>query len=91
MPTGSILLAEKKSALRKVRGPRLLTPHPGEMKRLFPNEKSSRAETAAAFCQKYKVTLLLKGSRTIVAQAGKPPSYNTTAIPAWRRAAWATS
>jgi NAD(P)H-hydrate epimerase len=78
---GLNLLAEKKSALRKVRGPRLLTPHPGEMKRLFPNKKGSRAETAAAFCQKYKVTLLLKGSRTIVAQAGKPPSYNTTGNP----------
>jgi NAD(P)H-hydrate epimerase len=78
---GLNLLAERMSALRKVRGPRLLTPHPGEMKRLFPNEKKSRAERAAAFCQKYNVTLLLKGSRTIVAEAGKPLSYNTTGNP----------
>jgi NAD(P)H-hydrate epimerase len=78
---GLNLLAEKINALKKIRGPRLLTPHPGEMKRLFPNEKNSRAETAAAFCQKYSVTLLLKGSRTIVAEAGKPLSYNTTGNP----------
>ncbi len=78
---GLNLLAEKKSGLKKMRGPRLLTPHPGEMKRLFPNEKKSRAETAATFCEKYHVTLLLKGSRTIVAEAGHPLSFNTTGNP----------
>ena len=64
-----------------MRGRRLLTPHPGEMKRLFPDEKMSRAETATTFSAKHAVTLLLKGSRTIVAEAGHPLSYNTTGNP----------
>src|SRR5204863_5471706 len=62
-------------------GPRLLTPHPGEMKRLFPSEASSRAELTKRFCEKYPVTLLLKGSRTIVGERGQPHSYNTTGNP----------
>ncbi len=78
---GLNILAEKMSTLKKVQGPRLLTPHPGEMKRLFPNEKGARAQIATDFCEKYGVTLLLKGSRTIVAGAGRPLSYNTTGNP----------
>ena len=75
------ILSEKISALKKVKGPRLLTPHPGEMKRLFPNEKRSRADWATRFCERYRVTLLLKGSRTLVAEAGQPISYNATGNP----------
>ncbi|MBA3607934.1 MAG: NAD(P)H-hydrate dehydratase, partial [Chthoniobacterales bacterium] len=78
---GLNLLAENMETLKKSRGPRLLTPHPGEMKRLFPNEKMPRAKLAAKFCDQYAVTLLLKGSRTIVAEAGCPLSYNTTGNP----------
>ena len=78
---GLNILAEEIGTLKKLRGPRLLTPHPGEMKRLFPNENMSRGEIATKFCAKYAVTLLLKGSRTIVAQAGRPLSYNTTGNP----------
>ena len=51
------------------------------MKRLFPTEGLSRAEMAARFCEKYPVTLLLKGSRTIVGERGQPHSYNTTGNP----------
>ena len=78
---GLNILSEKMETLQQLRGPRLLTPHPGEMKRLFPNEKMSRAELARKFCEHYKVTLLLKGSRTVVAEAGRPLSYNTTGNP----------
>ncbi len=78
---GLNILAEKMETLKESRGPRLLTPHPGEMKRLFPNEKMPRAELAAKFCEQYAVTLLLKGSRTIVAEAGSRLSYNTTGNP----------
>ncbi|MEO8440813.1 MAG: NAD(P)H-hydrate dehydratase [Spartobacteria bacterium] len=78
---GLNILAQEMATLEKVRGPRLLTPHPGEMKRLFPHEKMSRAETASKFCEEHAVTLLLKGSRTIVAEAGHPLSYNTTGNP----------
>jgi NAD(P)H-hydrate epimerase len=78
---GLNILARKMATLKKVKGPRLLTPHPGEMKRLFPNDKLSRADLASAFCKTYPVVLLLKGSRTIVAQAGQQLSYNTTGNP----------
>ena len=64
-------------------GPRLLTPHPGEMARLFPFASDhSRAETAQKFCASHpRTTLLLKGARTVVAQRGLPLSYNTTGTP----------
>src|SRR5215510_6987035 len=78
---GLNIVSEKISVLRRCKGERLLTPHPGEMKRLFPDEKHSRAETATKFCARFPVTLLLKGSRTIVAERGRPLSYNTTGNP----------
>ena len=75
------ILAEKISMLKHCRGKRLLTPHPGEMKRLSPDGKETRARTATKFCQRFPVTLLLKGSRTIVAERDRPLSYNTTGNP----------
>ncbi len=78
---GLNIVSERVSALKRCKGKRLLTPHPGEMKRLFQNEKLSRAETATKFCARFPVTLLLKGSRTIVAERGRSLSYNTTGNP----------
>jgi NAD(P)H-hydrate epimerase len=78
---GLNMVSEKTSVLRRCKGKRLLTPHPGEMKRLFPNEQESRAKTATKFCDRFPVTLLLKGSRTIVTERGRPVSYNTTGNP----------
>jgi ADP-dependent NAD(P)H-hydrate dehydratase / NAD(P)H-hydrate epimerase len=78
---GLNILAEKTSTLKHCKGKRLLTPHPGEMKRLSPDEKETRAKTATKFCQRFGVTLLLKGSRTIVAERDRPLSYNTTGNP----------
>ena len=75
------ILSEKISVLRHCKGERLLTPHPGEMKRLFPDHKKMRAEIATKFCNRFRVTLLFKGSRTIVAERGRPLSYNTTGNP----------
>jgi NAD(P)H-hydrate epimerase len=68
-------------------GARLLTPHPGEMARLFPEAKElTRYETATRFTGWFAraqcpITLLLKGSRTIIHEEGKPASYNTTGNP----------
>lgn len=64
-------------------GPRLLTPHPGEMARLFPEARQlARAEAARRFIQRYeRAVLLYKGSRTIVAQKGRPLAFNTTGTP----------
>lgn len=69
------------SVLKSCRGLRLLTPHPGEMKRLAGDQKISRAELARRFTREFSVTLLLKGSRTLVAENGKGVSYNTSGNP----------
>ncbi|HEV2046237.1 MAG TPA: NAD(P)H-hydrate dehydratase [Chthoniobacterales bacterium] len=78
---GLNIVAEKVDILQRCRGPRLLTPHPGEMQRLFEVGKMARAGIARNFCEQYPVTLLLKGSRTIVCERGKAISYNTTGNP----------
>ena len=78
---GLNILAGKISALKRCKGERLLTPHPGEMRRLFPGKKETRARTATKFCNRFPVTLLLKGSRTIVAKRDRPLSNNTTGNP----------
>jgi hydroxyethylthiazole kinase-like uncharacterized protein yjeF len=75
------LLSTDVSVLKKCRGPRLLTPHPGEMKRLAGDKKQPRAAVAQNFTNEFPVTLLLKGSRTIVAEKGERLSYNTTGNP----------
>ncbi len=78
---GLNVLSQKIDVLSRAAAPRLLTPHPGEMARLFDAGKMSRAGTARNFCDQYPVTLLLKGSRTIVAERAKPLSYNSTGNP----------
>lgn len=62
-------------------GPRLLTPHPLEMERLFPRKNRNRREWLEAFVDEYPVTLLLKGARTLIGERGTPPAYNTTGHP----------
>src|SRR5580704_16200624 len=78
---GLNIVADKIDILRSCRGPRLLTPHPGEMSRLMDVGKMARAGIARNFCDRFPVSLLLKGSRTIVCERGKPISYNTTGNP----------
>lgn len=56
----------------------ILTPHPGEMRRLYPESAGlPRAECAIRFVNKYHCTLLLKGARTIIANTSSL-FYNTT-------------
>jgi len=67
-------------------GPRLLTPHPGEMKRLADHHPEwlhmTRSQVAVDFVGRYPLcTLLLKGSRTVIAAAGQPLAYNSTGHP----------
>jgi NAD(P)H-hydrate epimerase len=78
---GLNILADEVEILKRCAGPRLLTPHPGEMKRLFDSGKMSRAGTAKNFTDSFPVTLLLKGARTIVAERGRALSYNSTGNP----------
>lgn len=78
---GLNIIAETPQLLHSSPGPRLLTPHPGEMKRLAPNATGTRTAQAVEFVTDHPVTLLMKGSRTIVAEKGRPLSYNTTGTP----------
>jgi hydroxyethylthiazole kinase-like uncharacterized protein yjeF len=78
---GLNILADKISTLKRCKGKRLLTPHPGEMNRLFPSKTESRMKTVTKFCNRFPVTLLLKGSRTIVGERNRALSYNTTGNP----------
>lgn len=75
------VLARKISVLKKCEGKRLLTPHPGEMERMIHPGKMTRAWIARNVCEQLPVTLLFKGSRTIVCEDNRPLSYNTTGNP----------
>ena len=76
------ILAGHLHLLDRAAGPRLLTPHPGEMARLDPLSTSrSRRATVEAFTERWPHTLLLKGARTLVGQRDHPLSYNTTGTP----------
>jgi hydroxyethylthiazole kinase-like uncharacterized protein yjeF len=78
---GLNILSADVATLKRSAGPRLLTPHPGEMKRLFDSGKMSRAGTAKNFAETFSVTVLYKGARTIVAERERPLSYNSTGNP----------
>lgn len=75
------IAAHTSALLKNPPGPRLLTPHPGEMERLFPQQTRSRREWLEDFLAAYDITLLLKGSRTILGERGQPARFNTTGHP----------
>jgi NAD(P)H-hydrate epimerase len=61
---------------------RLLTPHPGEMLRLAPELAGlDRRTVVERFTNRWPVTLLLKGTRTLVGTGGMRIGYNTTGNP----------
>jgi NAD(P)H-hydrate epimerase len=75
-------ISHQVSLLDQCAGPRLLTPHPGEMLRLDPESgRRPRLATAEVFMKRWPHALLLKGARTLVAQQGRGISYNTTGNP----------
>lgn len=60
----------------------VVTPHPGEFKKLAPDLAGiPREEAARRFTEKTSAVLLLKGSRTIVTQKGQPLFCNSTGSP----------
>lgn len=63
-------------------GQRVLTPHPGELKRLSPQLDKDRIEAARSLARKWNVTLHYKGARTVVATEGQPTGINSTGTPA---------
>jgi NAD(P)H-hydrate epimerase len=74
-------LSQDVSLLNHCAGPRLLTPHPGEMQRLFPQEGRTRRQWLEDFLAERPVTLLLKGARTLVGDAPGRRFINTTGNP----------
>jgi NAD(P)H-hydrate epimerase len=57
----------------------LITPHPGEFRRLAAGlADADRPQAAIAFVARHPCTLLLKGARTLVAAAGKVTRFNPT-------------
>jgi len=70
----------KTSLVSYLRPNHILTPHPGEMARLFPEgEEMDRVAKVRAFTDRYPgTTLLLKGAHSIVAQSGQSLYINGT-------------
>jgi len=64
---------------------KILTPHPGEMARLLgisiKKVQAGRKSIAQAFAKAYKVTIVLKGHRTVVADYADDVYLNTTGNP----------
>ncbi len=78
---GINMLATETAVLSKSKGPRILTPHPGEMARLAgktaADVQSGRTDTAADFAEEYGIILVLKGANTVVTD-GKSVYVNQT-------------
>ena len=74
-------ISQSPEILKSCAGPRLLTPHPLELERIFPRQNLPRRAWLEAFVAEFPVTLLLKGARTLVGQSGFAPSYNSTGHP----------
>jgi NAD(P)H-hydrate epimerase len=78
-------LAADPSALAGLPAPVVLTPHPGEMARLthrtIEEVQADRLGLAAAMARAWKVVLVLKGARTVVAEPGGPPVVIPTGNP----------
>ncbi len=83
----NILAAEPALLAKLAKGERtlVLTPHPGEMARLAgistAEVQANRLEVARNFAQRTRVTLVLKGARTIVAHPYGSVAVNTTGNP----------
>jgi ADP-dependent NAD(P)H-hydrate dehydratase / NAD(P)H-hydrate epimerase len=76
-------LAQNIGLLREARGPVLLTPHVGEMARLVGRKfDADQRESVARECvDKHRVTLVLKGTRTLITAPGQSFFINTTGNP----------
>ncbi|MFU8892605.1 MAG: NAD(P)H-hydrate dehydratase [Luteolibacter sp.] len=69
-------------ATDRLRANHLITPHPGEFRRLAPDlAELPPLDAATAWTYRSPATLLLKGSRTVVATRGQQPSVNSTGHP----------
>ena len=82
---GLNILARDSSIIGKAGGPRILTPHPGEMSRLTglatKEIQANRLQVARDFAAKHKVHLVLKGAETIICSPDGLQAINPTGNP----------
>ena len=82
------IISQLPDILLKRKSPSILTPHPGEMKRLlkgFDLEhllEAERSAQAVGLAEKTDSVVVLKGNRTLIAAKGKPLSVNSSGSPA---------
>ena len=78
-------LAGHLDLLRHAAGPRVLTPHPGEMARMLGTTieavQADRIEVARTFARAHGVTLALKGAHTVIAGPDGHVAINPTGNP----------
>jgi hydroxyethylthiazole kinase-like uncharacterized protein yjeF len=79
-------LAGNPDLLKAAAGPRLLTPHPGEMARFLgitvPEVQADRLGTALKAAARTRAVVVLKGAQTVVADPEGRASLNSTGNPA---------
>ncbi|HEY5314509.1 MAG TPA: NAD(P)H-hydrate dehydratase, partial [Pirellulales bacterium] len=77
-------VARRPGLLGQQAGPRILTPHPGEFRRLVPGDKHTPREElegeARALAEQTGVVVVLKGHRTLITD-GRQSAHNTTGNP----------
>ncbi len=83
---GINIISHNINVLKVAKVPIILTPHPGEMSRLTGKTveqiQADRIQTATDFAREYNVTVVLKGSNTVVATPYERTVYvNTTGNP----------
>lgn len=79
---GIIAIVNNLAILKKRKATTVLTPHPGEFSRLTGKNvatiQQNREKNAVEFAKKYGVILILKGHRTVIANAKGDVYVNTT-------------
>ncbi len=82
---GLNILASSQGLVSNPGGPRIITPHPGEMSRLTGKSTSkiqkNRLQTAADFASQNKLIVILKGAGTIIAAPDGRIAINSTGNP----------
>ena len=79
----NLLARNDPTAIADAPGERLLTPHPGEMKRLDPDGDGTRRVRAETLAKRTESSVLLKGARTVIASPieATPTAFNSTGNP----------
>lgn len=75
------VLANSQTLLGLLHDKVLLTPHPGEMKRLLGGRTFARSDALKDFLRRHDCALLLKGAGTLVGQRDQEISINATGNP----------